>query len=127
MRDCQCNTSEMTELILPSESFLLCHHSKPEELLQAKNRYEELLSRLAADLDPYLMTEASLAEASSHYASQRLSPQQRNLMNEYERNIVHAAFLRTRATMTTYLMLEKLHQTALLLRSSQITPEDPLP
>ena len=113
MQECQCQADEMSALIQPGETYALCHHSDPQVLMQAKRRYEELLSRLATGLDTYMMTETSLAEASGYYARQRLTPQQRNMMNEYERNIVHSAFLRTRATMTTYMMIEKLHQTAL--------------
>ena len=113
MQECQCETQTMTEIVLPSESFALCHHSPPAIIADAKTRYEDLLSRLAADLDTFMMTETSLPEASAYYARERLTPQQRNMMNEYERNIVHSAFLRTRATMTTYMMLEKLHQTSL--------------
>ena len=113
MQECQCQALEMTEISLPGESFALCHHSDPQLLAQAKDRYQELLSRLAAGLDTYMMIETSLSEASSYYARERLTPQQRNMMNEYERNIVHAAFLRTRAALTTYMMLDKLHQTSL--------------
>ena len=113
MQECQCQAEEMSALVLPTETYALCHHSDPQTIMQAKRRYEELLSRLAAGLDTYMMTETSLAEASGYYARLRLTPQQRNMMNEYERNIVHSAFLRTRATMTTYMMIEKLHQTSL--------------
>lgn len=119
MQECQCQAIEMAEVSLPGESFALCHHSDPQTLAQAKERYQHLLSRLAAGLDTYMMTETSLAEASSYYARERLNPQQRNMMNEYERNIVHAAFLRTRAAMTTYMMLEKLHQTSLLRQRAE--------
>lgn len=114
MQECQCQAVEMTEITLPGESFALCHHSEPSKLAEARDRYHTLLARLANGLDTYIMTETSLAEASSYYARERLTPQQRAMMNEYERNIVHSAFLRTRAAMTTYMMLEKLHQTSLL-------------
>ena len=114
MQDCQCDTKLMTAAIMPSKTYSLCHHSTPEELYDALSRHRELLSRLATGLDPYTMTQEDLATASLHYAQQRLTPQQRQMTDEYEKNIVHAAFLRTRATMTIYLMLEKLHQASLL-------------
>ena len=119
MQECQCQAVEMTEITLPGESFALCHHSEPRLLAEARDRYHTLLARLANGLDPYIMTETSLAEASSYYARERLTPQQRTMMNEYERNIVHSAFLRTRAAMTTYMMLEKLHQTSLLRQRAE--------
>ena len=114
MQQCQCETREMTNLAMPADASRLCHHSTPTEIEQAKDRYTQLLSRLANGLDPYIMTQATLAQASIHYAQVRLTPQQRNMLNQYELNIVQSAFLRTRATMTTLLLLEKLLQTSLM-------------
>ena len=127
MQHCQCDTGLMADTVLPTESFQLCHHSPPQHIARAKARYEDLLSRLAAGLDPFSMVQLDLAEASIYYARQRLTPQQRNMMNEYERNIVHAGFLRVRATMTTYILLDKLHQISLMNPSASTETAAPAP
>lgn len=114
MPACQCDADVMAQISLPTESFVLCHHSPPQELARAKARYEDLISRLAAGLDPYVMVQEDLSTASDYYARQRLTPQQRAMMNEYEQNIVQAAFLRVRTVMTNYLLLEKLHQVSMV-------------
>lgn len=121
--ECACDALEMTQIAMPSEAFQLCHHSDPELIAQARDRYGELIARLASGLNPILITEAPISEASSYYARERLTPQQRHMATEQQMSIVHSAFLRTKAALVTYQMLEQLLQAALLTHDPTRPPD----